>query len=263
MKSKLKEEFFAHGKVKDCPVYDMHGHMGPFSGGHLPGCGLESMINTMDRVGIKLLVFSHHASLSSPDIGNDLNIATAQQHPDKLRAYCAVNPHYPEIIKKDLESFEKYKKIYVGFKFHADSHEYPITGKNYELAWKYADKNKLLVLLHTWGKSPYNGPEPIKKVAEKYKNVKILLGHSCHDEWDKAVLLAKKYPNIYLELCAVMDNRGVLDKFVKELGSQKILFGTDFPWFSHYYYIGAVLGADITDEDRRNIFYKNAKKLIK
>ena len=59
-----------------------------------------------------------------------------------------------------------------------------------------------------------------------------------------------------------MDDRGVLERFVGELGSERILFGTDLPWFSTFYYIGAILDADITDDDRRNIFYRNGKKLL-
>ncbi len=48
-----------------------------------------------------------------------------------------------------------------------------------------------------------------------------------------------------------------------ECGSTRIVFGADAPWFNHHYYIGSLLGADITDEDRRNICYRNAERLLK
>ena len=41
-----------------------------------------------------------------------------------------------------------------------------------------------------------------------------------------------------------------------------MLFGTDLPWFSPLHGIGCVLSAEITDEDRRNILYRNAEKLL-
>ena len=31
----LRDAFFARGFVTDCPVYDMHGHMGPWPGSSL------------------------------------------------------------------------------------------------------------------------------------------------------------------------------------------------------------------------------------
>ena len=49
---------------------------------------------------------------------------------------------------------------------------------------------------------------------------------------------------------------------MREAGSEKIVFGTDLPWFSTFYYVGAILEADITDEDRRNIFYRNGRRLL-
>jgi predicted TIM-barrel fold metal-dependent hydrolase len=49
---------------------------------------------------------------------------------------------------------------------------------------------------------------------------------------------------------------------MKKVTSEKIIYGTDFPWFSQPYCIGTVLGADITDEDRRNILYRNAMRIL-
>jgi len=74
--------------------------------------------------------------------------------------------------------------------------------------------------------------------------------------------MAKDYPQLYLDLCAVMDDRGVLELFVERAGSEKVLFGTDLPWFDPHYYIGAILSADISDEERRDIFYRNGAKIL-
>ncbi|OPZ92195.1 MAG: Amidohydrolase [candidate division TA06 bacterium ADurb.Bin417] len=90
----------------------------------------------------------------------------------------------------------------------------------------------------------------------------ILLGHSFHRAWDEAVKIAREFDNIYLELTAVPDERGALELFVGELGSERVIYGTDFPWFSHHYYIGAVLGAGLGEGDCRNIFYRNARRLL-
>jgi predicted TIM-barrel fold metal-dependent hydrolase len=41
-----------------------------------------------------------------------------------------------------------------------------------------------------------------------------------------------------------------------------MLFGTDLPWFDPHHAIGALLSADISDEDRHNICHCNAEKLL-
>ena len=66
---------------------------------------------------------------------------------------------------------------------------------------------------------------------------------------------------MYCELTAVLDDRGAVEILVREAGSQKIV-GTDTPWFNHHNYIGALLGAEMSDEDRRNILYRNARRLL-
>ncbi|MFH2069241.1 MAG: TatD family hydrolase [Candidatus Omnitrophota bacterium] len=258
----LWNEFVNDGKVETCPVYDMHGHMGPFYGAYLPFADTESMAVRMERAGVKMLVFCHHAALFDPDAGNTLNIKAIRKFPDRFRAYCAVNPNYPETIKRDLKSFDKYRDVFVGFKFLSDYHQVALTDETNKPVFEFADRNELLVLIHTWGGSRYNGPEQVRKIAETYSKATLILGHSCHGEWEKAIALMKDFPNIYLELCAVVDERGILEKFVDNVGSEKILFGTDVPWFNHHYYIGAVLGSCISDDDCRNIFYRNARVLL-
>ncbi|MCK9266534.1 amidohydrolase family protein [bacterium] len=262
MKSQLYEKFFVNGTVEDCPIYDMHGHMGNWYAITFPSVELDEAIRRMKLANVKKLVFCHHSALLAPDIGNIANIEAVKQYPDMLKAYCGINPRYPDKALKDIENMEKNSDIFVGFKFLADYHKIPISEGVYNEAWRYADEKKLLVLLHTWGSSQFDGPVVIEKVAEKYPGAKILMGHSCHGNWSGAIELVKRFPNLYLELCAVLDDRGVLERFVDEVGSDRILFGTDFPWFSYHYYIGSVLGAYINDDARRDIFYRNAQNLL-
>ena len=260
--SPLVQQFFQNRIVPDCPIYDLHGHMGPFYGAHFPQPDPASMVQDCRRAGVKCLVFAHHGSLLAPDITNQPAIDAVRQFPNTLRAYCAINPNYPATVQREIETFPKYRDVYVGFKFLADYHAVPLTDPRYQPAWQYADQHQLLVLLHTWGHSTFNGPDIIRPLAEKYPNTKILLGHSCHGQWDQAIQLAQDFPNLYLELCAVLDEQGILEKFVNALGSEQIIYGTDFPWFNQFYYIGAVLGANISDNDRHNIFHRNAQKLL-
>lgn len=120
-----------------------------------------------------------------------------------------------------------------------------------------------MALLHTWGGSAFDGVENVRKVAQAYPNISLICGHSFHGDWEKGIALGKEYPNIYFELTAVADDRGVIERLVQEVGSHRLLFGTDLPWFSTYHGIGAVLSAELSDDDRRNIFYRNAARLLK
>lgn len=260
--SPLAREFWEFGKSASCPIYDMHGHMGPFHSIYFPRPEPPDMIRTMDACGVRMLVFSHHLALLAPDVGNAASVAAVRRFPDRLRAYCAMNPNYPEQIAADLASFDAHRDIYVGLKFLSDYHKVALTDPRCQPAWEFADARGLLVLAHTWRDSSFDGPPVVRKIAALYPRVKFLLGHSLHDDWDAAVALAKDFPNVYLELTAVFDDRGPLEKFCGEVGSHRLLFGTDLPWFDPHQAIGALLSAEITDEDRHNICHRNAEKLL-
>jgi len=262
MNSPLARQFWQDGRADECPIYDMHGHMGTWNAIYFPRVEAPQMIGTMDECGVRLLVFSHHHALMAPDVGNQASLAAVRRFPDRLRAYCVINPNYPELAAADLETFEQHRDAFVGFKFLADYHRVAITDERYRPALEHAQRHKLLTLMHTWGGSPYNGPAHVRTLAERYPDVRFLLGHSCHGEWDAAVALANDFPNVYLELTAVFDDRGVLEKFAAEAGSARMLFGTDLPWFDPHQAVGALFSAHLSDEDIHNICHRNAEKLL-
>lgn len=260
--SPLAQEFWARGRSDSCPIVDMHGHMGPYLAIHLPRASLEGMIRTMEQCGYRMLVFSHHAALNCPDIGNAPCIEAVRRYPDRLRAYMSINPNYPEIIARDISAFNSHRDVFVGLKLLAGYHGLPWDAPAYEPAWRFADERRLLLLGHTWGGSRVDGQEQVRKMAERYPDVRLLLGHSLHGAWEDAVAIAKEFPNVYLELTAVLDDRGPLEMFVHAGLARKLLFGVDLPWFDPHQGIGAVLSAEITDEDRHDILHRNAERLL-
>jgi predicted TIM-barrel fold metal-dependent hydrolase len=236
--------------------------MGDWNGIFLPRRATEAMIGTMDECGVRMLVFSHHDALLAPDIGNRTAVDAVRDYPDRLRAYCVVNPNYPDRAEADLSSFDEYRDVYVGLKLHPDHHGTPLSHENYRAAWEFANSRDLLVLTHTWQGSELSGPSMVRQVAEKYPRVKLLLGHSFHRDWDAAVSVARDIPSVYLELTAVFDDRGAIEKLVDGAGSDRMLFGTDLPWFDPHHAVGVLLSAAISDEDRHNICHRNAERLL-
>ena len=260
--SDLAREFWEEGRSESCPIYDMHGHMGPWPGIHFPRQTTEAMIGTMDACGVRMLVFSHHEALLAPDIGNRTAIEAVRRWPDRLRAYCVINPNYPERAEADLASLHDHGDVFVGLKFLPDYHGLPLTDARYRPSWEYADARELLVLTHTWQRSEMDGPAEVRRVAERYPRVKLLLGHSLHRDWDAAVDIAQRFPGVYLELTAVFDDRGAIERLVAGAGSKRILFGTDLPWFDPHHAMGALLSASLSDDERHDICHRNAERLL-
>ena len=55
----------------------------------------------------------------------------------------------------------------------------------------------------------------------------------------------------------------MIEQFVREVGADRILFGSDMPFVNANAQIGKILYAKIPDEDKRKILGLNMAELIK
>lgn len=260
--SRLAAEYWANGHSTSCSVIDMHAHMGPFCGIHFPLDTAAKVAGHMDRTGVRLLCFAHHDPLGNPEIGNRTAIEAVRACPDKLRAYLTVNPNYPAFTDRELPLLDREPNVFIGFKLHPGMHQVPLDSPLYDKPLSIANERRLPVLIHTWGGSPTCGVPQVRAAAARYPNAILILGHALFGAWEEGCAVTRDYPNTYLELTAVVGKRGVVEALVAGAGSTRILYGTDLPWFDEHYYIGNILCADITDEDRHNLLHRNAERIL-
>jgi len=281
--SPIAQEYLVTGRSATCPIIDMHGHFGPYGGFYMPGAPIEKMRKTLKRCGVKRIICSPHAALmGDPAKGNAIMQQVIDSYPEQFLGYCVINPNYLEIAEETIASFPSLRG-FVGFKLLPEYHFHPVTGPGYVPALEYANEHRLLVLVHTWGGTKYNSPGQLAEVAALYPDATFLMGHSGYGEWDVSVTAAHDLPNVVLELTAVYaaDNfallsfcpewrgrascpgiNGIIEYMVTRAGSQKIVFGTDLPWYNPHYAAGAILFAHIEDEERHNILHRNAERLL-
>jgi predicted TIM-barrel fold metal-dependent hydrolase len=282
--SPIAREYLDKGYSDACPIIDMHGHVGPFYGCYLPSSPLDRMRHRLKHCGIRRIVCSHHSALACDvERGNALMKEVVTAHPDQFLAYWVINPHYPEITARDLRSFGG-QTGFVGLKFWPDYHLVPVNSPKYAPALEYANDHGLLVLVHTFGESPFDAPALLGEVAERYPRARLLMGHSGYGEWEKSVAIARDLPNVFLDLTSVVQAldfsqmpggslmpaapslsphvNGLIEYMVATAGSKKVVFGSDLPWYSQHYHAGAVLFARITDEARHDILHRNAERLL-
>lgn len=259
--SPIVAEYVAAGKSADCPVINTHAHFGPYKAIYFPNHAPDKVLGMMDRSGVRWLIAAAHPALTDSQRGNLWYYEIMRQHPDRFLGYWAITPNYPDRVEAEVKTFANYPG-FVGFKFLSDYYQYPITGDNYRPALEYADAHSLPILLHTWGGSSFDGPAVVEQAAQKYPNVRFLMGHAGYGEWQRASEVARDHPNVYLELTAAYQVRGALEIMCEIAGSEKITFGDDHPWFDPHYGVGCVLFAYISDDDRRNILYRNAQRIF-
>ena len=259
-RSKYFKEFIEYGKLESVYGIDTHTHMDDIYEASTPIHSIDDCVALMDRENISSIWCAPHPDLFSAAGVNEKIEEYMSKYPQRVKGYFGYNPNYYEEYLAKTENVLKLPG-YIGFKFLPVYHNVSLADPRYEPALELADKHNLIVLSHTWGNTACS-PREVEGILKKYKNLQFILGHSSPNELDAAIALVKKYDNAYLDLCDIHRHSGIIDKMVDNVGSERVLFGTDLPWYDPNYCIGSVLCAKISDDEKENIFHKNAERML-
>lgn len=199
---------------------------------------------------------------------NTKRFGEAIRNVDELVFYCAVHPKHRQ-RERMMEEFLAMGAR--GMKVHP------------ELQMTAIDAPPMIDLVKLWreksGGEPVlfhsgsNGFEPARArkhanidlyypVAEALGDAPCILGHSAMNQYRTALEIAKKHPNVYLEVSGQPPAH--LKDMIETIGSERLLFGTDWPVYPQAITLAKVLIATEGDNtSRMNILRHNAERLLK
>lgn len=196
---------------------------------------------------------------------------------DRFIIFAGIDPRRRE---KGTELFRKCIEEYhvSGLKLYPPC-GFRMNCKELDPYYELCGQNELPVLCHCGVSldSMYYDKEfsnSIHDVANRYKNVRFILGHAAYLDISEMIPLAEKYDNVYLEVSGFqkdLNNMELLKKKSEEIFSRvpsKILFGTDWPMFntvgtqcSWVDFFKDILNVNKAELDM--LFYKNAQSIFK
>lgn len=125
------------------------------------------------------------------------------------------------------------------------------------------------------GKVRYSHPIHIDDVAVDFPNLTIIIAHMGNPWLIDCAELVYKNKNVYADMSGFFIEENLKDSdytalisrrikdFVSYSGSEKLLYGTDWPLAPMGEYIKFVQGLSFSDAELERIFYKNAVELFK
>ena len=172
---------------------------------------------------------------------------------------------HPAFVEQSIEELNKYSKL--GVKLIGEICPYLMGWKDYyteemDSIYKEADKLNMVVNFHSNVGNELE--QTIEKAIERFPNLIFVAAHPR----EKALLenhieRLKKYDNYFLDLSGTGISRfGTLKHLVDSVGSEKILFGTDYPISNPKMYVEGVLFEKITDRQKEDILSANAKRIL-
>jgi predicted TIM-barrel fold metal-dependent hydrolase len=127
----------------------------------------------------------------------------------------------------------------------------------------------LPALVHMFAESDMQSPHALETLAREHPGVSFVAldALSGYEQGNALLYAATRCPNLYLETAGCVPLSRALGRIVTELGSERVLFGTDCyleprMWNEPIALRELTLDPRITDADRENIFWHNAVRLF-
>jgi predicted TIM-barrel fold metal-dependent hydrolase len=194
--------------------------------------------------------------------GNEDAVAAAEQQ-DDIRFWVVIDP-------LRTETYEQADRLLAhprckGIKIHPHAHAYEIS-QHGEALFAFAAARKALVLTHSGDPGSY--PEHFLPFVDRYPEVNLILAHLGNSD-DGSVarqvdaIKAARQGNVWVDTSSARSMfSGLIEWAVEEIGHERILFGTDTPLYWSATQKARIETADIDEEAKAAILYRNAARLL-
>jgi len=178
-----------------------------------------------------------------------------QGNPDVFVGYM------PRINPNDLRELDDVKSMphrgIVGLKVSSSLSKVPINDLKMHPIVKYGIEADLPIFFHCGRWLEMSSCTLLGELAGKYPDAKLIMGHmggaSLEITWE-GIRVAKKHRNIWMDTSSCFFE-GIAKKAVEEVGVDRILFGSDYPYYSpitSYYYLKNELGEAVLSKVLEN-----------
>lgn len=165
----------------------------------------------------------------------------------------------PKIINK--EEFEELQKGFYGFKLHPRGENFDPLDKSLEGIFYAIEKTRKPVIIHSRKENNINtDPDRIIELAKLYPKINFVFAHFANDS-DVFFSKISEFKNAYVDT-SVVSSPFIIERRVKEITSKKIVFGSDYPFSDQEIELLKVKKAKISEMEKEDILYGNAKKLL-
>jgi hypothetical protein len=196
---------------------------------------------------------------------NDVTFEVMRRHPDFALGLCFVNPGFTKdaldemtrcIADGGMTGVKLYNQYFMG-----EPVQYPIIERCIDLG--------VPILMHAGHLTNPSGQtsqprissgEHFAEAAKRYPEAMLICGHiGGGGDWSWQLKGLRAAPSVYLDTSGGGIDRGMIEQCVRDLGAERLLFGTDM---SHARGVGKILDAKITERQRDMIFGGNFQKIL-
>jgi predicted TIM-barrel fold metal-dependent hydrolase len=193
---------------------------------------------------------------------NDQVIEATRAWPDRLFGFAYLNGNHPDESLKEIDRCIQDGPL-IGIKLWvarrcSDPVFDPIVERCGEL--------KAAIFQHTWLKVQGNDPGEstpmdLAALAARHPTVPIICGHT-GGEWTRGIRAVRAQQNVSVSLGGSEPTSGFVEMAVRELGAERILYGSDIGGRSFASQLAKVSGAQVPDTAKQLILGRNLQRML-
>jgi hypothetical protein len=249
-------------------------------GFNLPGTGsIKDVLSNMLVHGIDYTIMANFAPAKILHKNNLWALEVSKLHKNLI----PLVSFHPEMDENLLELLEEYiGKGARGIKLHPMAQAFDPNHRNLMEVYSHCNKMKFPIQFHCGRVSnarlnQFSDLEAILPIIKKYRDLPIILNHMADGNMEDVLSLAGNFENVYFDTSIVitgyppimqvnepswLDDEQMLD-IVNKIGSERVLFGSDYPWGSPGHDIQRLLKSNLSTTQKRQIMGENSLKLYK
>jgi predicted TIM-barrel fold metal-dependent hydrolase len=129
-------------------------------------------------------------------------------------------------------------------------------------------EGRMAISIHMGDSRPqyqFSQPEKLARICDKFPKLKVIAPHlGGYLSWKQAEFYLYGRPNVWYDTSSALHflppETGLY--YIRACGIDKVIFGTDYPCVSLETSLNTFFKCDLTEEERADILYYNAKKFL-
>jgi predicted TIM-barrel fold metal-dependent hydrolase len=235
----------------------------------------EELVSTMDSCGIDVAVVLGigWTDMEMCYLANQYIIDSCARFPTRLKGFCSINPLWGKDAVAEIERCADAGILGIG-ELHPDTQRFDmgdmaIMSPIVEIAMERG----MPILTHTsepvgheYPGKGHTTPDVIWKFINNFPDVKLICAH-----WGGGLPFYQLMPevanmtrNVFFDTAAspLLYNASIFSTVTRIMGSERILFGSDYPLIDQKRVIQQVVDSSITDDSKEDMLYANARRLL-
>ena len=248
-------------------IWDVHCHI-TSAAGTTPEERMGQLIPFMDRMKVERVMLSlgyplvHDPSPQQLRELNDQVLRAIQRWPDRTLGFVYLNPNHVDFSLLEFDRCVRDGpmvgiKLWVARRCNAAQLD-PIVER--------AATMQAVILQHCWfnlkGNLPGEStPDDLVELAMRHPGAAFIDAHTGGD-WELGIRAIRPAKNVAACVAGFDPTSGVVEMAVRELGAERVVFGSDAAGRSFASQLAKVTGADIPETSRRLILRDNLRRML-